>query len=445
MAGPPNVIYLHSHDTGRWIEPYGFAVPTPNLRRLAEEGMLFRQAFCANPTCSPSRAALLTGQWAHSAGSLGLAHRGFGLKDCSRHLAQTLKAAGYSTFLSGIQHEVAREDLALLGYQAIIGEPGNADAKAAEFLRGKPPRPFFLSVGFFQTHREFPPAPFAPKAGNLRPPPPLPDHPVARGDFAGFVAAAQALDARIGNVLAALEHAGLADDTLVICTTDHGPAFPFFKCNLTDGGTGVFLILRGPGGFAGGKVCDALVSQIDVFPTVCDVIGIPKPAWLQGHSLAPLAAGTAQEVRGELFSEVNYHAAYEPMRAVRTRRWKYIVRYDGRARPVLPNCDDSPTKDLYLELGWGRRAPDREALYDLFCDPCETTNLAGGPAHQGALKDQHVLEHQGVLNEMREKLQAWMRATDDPLLRGPVPAPEGALVNDPDGLSPKEPTQPARR
>ena len=82
----PNVLYIHSHDTGRYVQPYGHAIPTPAMQRLAEQGVLFRQAFSAAPTCSPSRAGLLTGQCAHSAGMIGLAHRGFSLHDYGRHI-----------------------------------------------------------------------------------------------------------------------------------------------------------------------------------------------------------------------------------------------------------------------------------------------------------------------------------------------------------------------
>ena len=89
------MLYLHSHDTGRYVGPYGFDVPTPNLQRLAEQGVLFRQAFCAGPTCSASRAALLTGQRPHSSGMIGLAHRGFRLNDYRHHLrAHALRRAG---------------------------------------------------------------------------------------------------------------------------------------------------------------------------------------------------------------------------------------------------------------------------------------------------------------------------------------------------------------
>src|SRR6266849_5087901 len=91
----PNILYIHSHDSGRYLQPYGYAVPTPNLRRLAGEGVLFRRAFSAAPTCSPSRAALLTGQCPHQNGMLGLAHRGFSMNDYGKHILHTLRAANY--------------------------------------------------------------------------------------------------------------------------------------------------------------------------------------------------------------------------------------------------------------------------------------------------------------------------------------------------------------
>ena len=100
----PNIVYLHSHDSGRYLQPYGHAVPTPNIQKLASQGILFRQAFSAAPTCSPSRASLLTGQCAHQNGMLGLAHRGFSMTDYSRHMLHTLRNAGYHSVLAGLQH-----------------------------------------------------------------------------------------------------------------------------------------------------------------------------------------------------------------------------------------------------------------------------------------------------------------------------------------------------
>ncbi len=106
--------------------------------------------------------------------------------------------------------------------------------------------------------------------------------------MANYIDSARLLDERMGDVLDAIDRNGLRDNTLVICTTDHGIAFPRMKCNLTDQGIGVLLILRGPGGCSGGKVVDGMVSHIDLFPTICELIGIPVPAYAQGLSVLPL-------------------------------------------------------------------------------------------------------------------------------------------------------------
>src|SRR5207302_9717946 len=165
---------------------------------------------------------------------------------------------------------------------------------------------------------------------HIQPPAPNPDTPETRVDMAGFHASARNLDRGIGQVLEALERNGLAENTLVISTTDHGLAFPRMKCNLTDAGFGVSLILRGSGVFGGGKVCDAMVSHVDVFPTVCEMAGVKAPSWLEGKSMIPLLRGERAEINDEVFAEVNYHPSYEPQRAVRTQRWKYIRRYADR-------------------------------------------------------------------------------------------------------------------
>ncbi|HEX2032700.1 MAG TPA: sulfatase [Chloroflexota bacterium] len=434
---PLNVLYLHSHDTGRYIQPYGHAIPMPYLQNLAQQGVLFRQNFCVAPTCSPSRAGLLTGQYAHSCGQLGLAHRGFELQHPQRHLAWTLRQAGYATVLAGIQHVV--RDPSTTGYERIA--PGrlaetvapNAMAFLREHAAG-PGRgqPFFLDAGFFETHRRFhAPDPSASPAEDPRyclPPAPLPDTPGTREDVAAFKASARVLDGAIGAILDTLEATGLADDTLVICTTDHGIAFPAMKCNLTDHGTGVFLIMRGPGGFDGGQVVDAMVSHLDLFPTICDLAGIAPPVWLQGASLLPLVRGqlSGGELHQALFAEVNYHVPYEPQRAVRTTRWKYIRRYDAWGKPMLANCDDGPSKDVWLDHGWADQRTEPEQLYDLVFDPQERHNLAAEPAMAG------------VVAELRGILERWMQETDDPLLQGPIPAPHGALVGDPGARSPSQ-------
>jgi arylsulfatase A-like enzyme len=186
--------------------------------------------------------------------------------------------------------------------------------------------------------------------------------------------------------------------------------------------------MRGPGGFLGGKVVDELVSQIDLYPTICDLAGVDPPGFAQGCSLLPMMRGEPSAARDAVFTELTYHAAYDPQRAIRTPRWKYVRHFDDYGKPVLPNIDDSPSKFLFIEAGWGDREVPREELFDIVLDPEEGNNLAGDEA----------FEHVRV--ELRERLDQQMRDTEDPLLDGPVPAPPGARLNRQDQRSPEEPT-----
>jgi N-sulfoglucosamine sulfohydrolase len=426
----PNILYLHSHDTGRYIQPYGEPVPMPNVQALADQGVLFREAFCAAPTCSASRACLLTGQYGQSNGMLGLAHRGWSLRDYRHHIVNVLREVGYTSTLIGEQH-ISKEP-EVIGYDEVMKIPTThvetVAPLAMEVLRRPRERPLFLSVGFFETHREF----LGP--GSLRdvhyskPPNNLPDTPEVRADVAAFKASARSLDHGVGMVLNQLDASGLVDDTLVIFTTDHGMPFPGAKATLFDRGLGVMLILRGPEPFNGGRVIDALVSHIDIYPTVCEHLGIERPEFLEGVSLMPLLAGEVDSVRDEIFAGSTWHAAYEPQRAIRTSRHKYIRRWGDRLTPVLANADDGPSKDLLLSNGWAEREIPKEQLYDLIFDPNEANNLAGDPAHAPLLAD------------LRSRLERWMVDTEDPLLAGHVDPPRGVEINLPDQLSATEPT-----
>jgi hypothetical protein len=182
------------------------------------------------------------------------------------------------------------------------------------------------------------------------------------------------------------------------------------------------------------------VSNVDVFPTICEYAGIDVPDWVEGVSLGPLARGETDSVRDEIFSEVTYHAAYEPKRCVRTDRYKYIRRYDedytqwvvgnvnGGLSPSylkeqglddtgVLNCNEArsgSSKSFVLERGLADRERPREALYDCHLDPNERDNLIDD------------LAYRDVKSDLRDQLNGWMSRTDDPLLRGPVPKPPGA-------------------
>ena len=421
-----NVLYVHTHDSGQYLQPYGHNIPTPNIMKLAQEGTLFRHAYCAGPTCSPSRAALLTGMAPHSCGMLGLAHRGFKLNDYSQHMVQYFNKMGYETVLCGVQHEAPQAEM--IGYQNILKPENNnivhrwdADLpnaeKVAAYLREKKSGPFFLSFGMFNTHRVYPEIDDDIKPEYVLPPFPLYDNQQNREDMAAYITSARIADRCVGIVLDALKESGLEDNTLVIFTTDHGIAFPHMKCNLYDTGIRVALILKYSGNLSKGKAIDALVSHLDVFPTICDILGLTPPEWLQGKSMVPLLEGKVDKIRDEIFSEVTFHAAYQPMRCIRTERYKYIRYFDDYDCVVAANIDDGPAKSFLLENGLLDMPIEKELLFDLYHDPTERNNLVGRQ------------EYQQVYENLIERLHAWMVETNDPLLQGKVEKPLGAIIN----------------
>src|SRR6185295_2217297 len=203
----------------------------------------------------------------------------------------------------GEQH--ISEDPDVLGYDEVVDvDTHNAReiAPSAIATLRRVQEPFFLSVGFFETHRNFAAPVSVRDTLYSLPPPNLPDTPRTRQDMAAFKASARSLDQGIGAVLNGLHQADLAERTLIVCTTDHGLAFPGAKATLYDGGTGVMLIMRGPGGFNGGRVIDAMVSHLDLYPTLCEVAGVARPSFLQGASLMPLVHRDIQRIHDLIFT-----------------------------------------------------------------------------------------------------------------------------------------------
>jgi len=430
MPANPPIIYIHCHDAGRLIQPHGHTISTPELQRFADESIFFRQAYCVAPTCSPSRAALLTGRYPHQVGMLGLAHRGFLLNNYADHLGQRLQREGYTTALSGVQHVAPFQ-----GYKEMIGynedftipeknrrgiphdeiDRRHAQA-AASYIEKNAATPFYLECGFFYPHRPYPTAVSKPEGNTTPPPPYLPDTSETRADIAAYATAMQAGDAAFGIVFDALRRAGLWDRAIIIATTDHGPAFPWAKCNLNDQGTGVFLMMRLPGQHTPVQT-DTMVTHMDIRPTIMEILGLPPEPQAEGKSLLPLLNNPHAKLHDELFSEVTYHAAYEPMRSIRTARHRYTRRFDTEwSSPVLPNIDPGPSKDLLLKSGLRETILAPETLYDLTLDPAENHNLITDPTYAD------------VLSDLKSRLEAWMKRTNDPLLNGPVPAPPGAIV-----------------
>ena len=444
----PNIVYIHAHDLGRFCEPFGYNIPAPNLMRFAGQGTLFRQCHCHAPSCAPSRAALVTGEYPHVCGMLGLPaeHLGYKLNDYSHHINAFLKDNGYETALSGVQH-VARAPFADpendLGYDRFLNHEdiGNniyrhttTTGAALDYLREEHDKPFFLSVGFVDPHRsnKFDKATFTVSQNNhqpadidrlarfCRPWPHMPDTPVTRREMANFKIGVELMDSDVGRILKVLDEPAFRENTLVIFTTDHGPGVCEMKCTLSDRGTGVTTIFRGPDGkdfkgseFNTGKVFDALVQHMDFFPTIADIIGAEPPGWLAGTSLLPLATGEKEQIHDVIFSEQTYHwgASPRPLRAVRTDRYKYIRSF----KPDQPRgVDTGPAETFWNEYGYNKRPFEDEMLYDLYFDPNEAHNCAQDP------------EYADILKKMQDHLDTWMKDTNDPLLDG-IPRPPAAL------------------
>ncbi len=425
----PNILVVITHDSGRQFGCYGAGVETPHIDRLGDEGVRFTNAFCTAPSCSAARASAWTGLYPHRHGLIGLTHRGFRLQPDVRRLPALLAGAGYGTHLFGVHHE--EPDPRLMGYQHVVARPRLHSIpallpKLRDFLASGPSQPFYANVGFVETHRPFPQRHPYGDADAVTVPGWLPDTLWVREDLAMLNGMVQAVDGAVGQIDAMLREAGLADNTLLICTTDHGIAFPNAKATLRDAGIGVALVARGPGGFDGGRRIDRLVSTMDLTPTLLELAGADVPDGLDGRSLLPLVRDPDAEWRSEFFPEMTYHASYDPMRAVRTERHKYIRSFESRPMMLLPNTDDGHTKSAFIARGAHRVERPMELLYDLSTDPDEMKNLAGDPAHADTLA------------ELRGRVQRHMETTDDPLLAGPVPRPDGAIITPLGAITPED-------
>src|SRR5690606_23679318 len=282
-------------------------------------------------------------------------------------------------------------------------------------------KPFFLDVGAFETHRyqgigavEGAYHPKGPQGDGryVRPPESIPDTAEVRADWADFREAAKRFDNGLDELYRELKQREQLDNTIIIVTTDHGPPLPGMKCNLKDSGLQVALIMRGPGGFRGGKVETGLVSQVDILPTLLEMAGLPASESIQGKSLLPLIQ-EGKPIRDAVFGEINYHGSYNPQRCIRTESHKLILRYEGSDREaVLRNCDASAVKTLFINAGWAAGEPATLEFYNLLLDPQEACNLALHP------------ESIPVIEELGNRLDHWMKQTADPLLLGPIPAPQ---------------------
>ncbi len=441
-ASKPNVLLIHCHDLGRYLGCYGVDVETPHIDALADSGALFDNHFVTAPQCSPSRGSLMTGCYPHVNGLMGLAHGSWELRDNERILPHYLGDGGYETHLFGLQH--ITQDTDRLGYDYVHSEgnlyPGvspsvhqanrarNVTDVVTTFLEKEAfDAPFFASVGFFELHRvEEENGRYGFEADHydaddpedVRPLSYLPDRRGIRQDLGEMHGMIYAVDEAIGCLRDCLVDTGLDEETLVIFTTEHGIAFPRAKGMCYNPGIEAALLMSHPELVESGVTYDELVSNVDVLPTLLDLVDVPIPDDLNGRSFEPLLAGESYDPREALFSEMTWHDMYNPMRAIRTERYKYIRNFWHLPKVYL-------TRDIFAsEAGREVRetysVPTRpyEELYDLREGPTEHDNVANEPRY----REQR--------DELAKRLHEWMDETDDPLLDGPVPPGDFDRITD---------------
>lgn len=447
MTQRPNILLLHS-DQHRYdcVGVHGHPLlETPHLDRLAAEGTRFSHAFCPIPVCIPTRNSLIYGVWPTK--HLAIANWGteapFPARQDLPAWPALLAEAGYRLSLVGKWHVHPTRGPEAFGFHRYVPLEEYRDWRVAQGLsryltenryfgctdrEARPDQtqlawgadrviellqesagqqPFLIAWCTEEPHLPSqPPEPYA----SLYPPERIPPWPSFPDPLVGkpyiqaqqrrtwgvdgwswerwapivsrYLGVVRLLDDQIGRILAALDDLGLTDNTLVIYTTDHGD-----MCGghgmidkhyvMYDDVTHVPLMLRWPGRVAAGAVCDAFVSHsVDLAATLCDVAGIPAPKTFQGHSLMPLLAGDSSGARDDIYATYfgNQFGLYS-QRMVRDARWKYV--YNATAE---------------------------DELYDLDADPGEIHNRAPDPGSANELA------------RLRQRLVAWMKATDDPLL-----------------------------
>ena len=430
----PNILLALADD---WAWPHAGVygdrvVKTPTFDRVAASGMLFSHCFTTCPSCTPSRASLLTGQWPHR-----------------------LEESGNLWSLLQAKYQCYPELLAAAGYHVGCTRkgwgPGNVEAGGrvqnpagpnykdfATFLKSCPDgKPFCFWFGSHDPHRPYvlgSGRQSGMKLDDITVPPYLPDTPEVRGDIADYYFAVQRYDREVGEILQQIEAAGRLQNTIVIMTGDNGWPFPRAKANLYDAGVRQPLSVSWPAKVKAGGKCGEFISFQDFAPTFLEAAGVQIPAAMTGKSFVELlVTGKSSLPRNTTFWERERHANVRagdvgyPARAIRTRDFLYIRNFHPDRWPAgdpemwkavgpFGDIDGGPAKDLllarredlvigkYFQLACGKRPA--EELFDLPSDPFQMTNVA------------ERAEFAEAKAKLRAELAQWMRATDDPRASG---------------------------
>lgn len=425
----PNVVWIIAEDMSRHFHYQGEPlVQTPNVDRLAAEGINFTHAFVTAPVCSTARSALITGMYQTS---IGAQHHRSGRGKIKLHLPENVtlvpklfQDAGYYTVNTAypwLKEGIAKTDYNFEWDSSIYD--GNDWSQRAEG------QPFFAQIqlhgGKLRHNKQF----HVDEADQIKPtdvklPPYYPSDPVLQEDWAAYLETVQVTDAEVGQILARLESEGVADNTYIFFITDHGISHVRGKQFLYDEGIRIPFIVKGPH-LQAGQVRNDLVLHIDLAATSLALAGLEIPTWMQAENIL---AQDYTEREFVISARDRCDETVDRIRSVRTERFKYIRNYYPM-RPYLQPCaykDNKPIQQRMRELSAeGKLNPVQalhmaatrpaEELYDLQADPWEVSNLADDP--------QYATE----LARLRQTLDAWIIQTGD---QGEQPEPKAVYDSD---------------
>lgn len=411
----PNILWITCEDITPTLGCYGdTVVSTPNLDKLAREGIRYTNAYSVAGVCAPSRHAIITGIYPISTGGHnmrttsnkvpGLPNYGTVLPEDVRCFSEWMRAAGY--YCTNNQKT---------DYQFQMPVTAWDECDVDAHWRKRPDdKPFFAIFNFITTHESRiwtqEGEPLLVEEDKIPIPPYHPENPLVRRAYARKYSNITEMDRQAGIILKQLEEDGLLDSTIIFFYSDHGGMLPREKRELYDSGLKVPLIIRFPGSLDNGKIDDQLVSFVDFAPTVLSLAGIEIPGYMQGQAF--LGKQKSEERKYIFGARDRMDTEYDMVRAVRDKQFKYLKNYfpekpfvqEIEYRKQIPMMNELyryNAKGLFTgkDSLWWRKTKPVEELYDTWADPWEFNNLAGNPEYEDKL-----LELRNALTELQNRV-----------------------------------------
>lgn len=414
LSKQPNIVLIIGDDISPDFGCNGGQANTPNIDQLAKGGVLFENAYVTASSCSPSRCSMISGRYPHNTGAPEL-H--LGLAEGQFMFPLALKNSGYYCVQSGKWHmgDYARQAFDHVYEFEDAPDPGRA-GRWIRCLEERPKdQPFFMWFAAYDAHRPWEPdpegSPFNPAEAVL--PAGVPDTPKSRQDLACYYDEVHRFDRHVGRVVAELERQGILENTVIIVVGDNGRPFPRNKTTLYENGMKVPLVVSWAGGqLPAGAESSALVSAMDIAPTILEIAGIPVPPQVQGISFLPLFKNPDARIRNVLFGERNWHVQRACARIVRFGNYLYIRNFSPQFYSFqMVDYNKGAYAELLRLKALGLLTPEQaeefstelpiEMLFNVVTDPQQLVNIAGNP------------ENQAILNRMRKALSDWQDQTGD--------------------------------